>query len=157
MGVEIERKFLVHNLDFQKESFNKNYIKQGYLNADKSRTVRVRISNTLAYITVKGASNKNGTVRFEWEKEIPVSEAEELMLLCEPSIIEKNRYLIKKGNHVFEVDEFLGENLGLVVAEIELNSEDEKFEKPIWLAKEVTGILKYYNSNISKFPFKNWP
>ena len=156
MSLEIERKFLVKNLDFKTESFEKKYIKQGYLNADKNRTVRVRVSNTKAFLTIKGKSNKAGTTRFEWEKEIALSEAEELLLLCEPSIIEKHRYLIKKGKYTFEVDEFLGDNLGLIVAEIELNFENETFDKPNWLAKEVTGVLKYYNSNISKLPFKNW-
>ena len=156
MSLEIERKFLVKNLDFKTESFEKKYIKQGYLNADKNRTVRVRVSNTKAFLTIKGKSNKAGTTRFEWEKEIALSEAEELLLLCEPSIIEKHRYLIKKGKYNFEVDEFLGDNLGLIVAEIELNFENETFDKPNWLAKEVTGVLKYYNSSISKLPFKNW-
>jgi len=156
MSLEIERKFLVKNLDFKIESFEKKYIKQGYLNADKNRTVRVRVSNTKAFLTIKGKSNKAGTTRFEWEKEIALSEAKELLLLCEPSIIEKHRYLIKKRKHTFEVDEFLGDNLGLIVAEIELNFENETFDKPNWLAKEVTGVLKYYNSSISKLPFKNW-
>ena len=156
MSLEIERKFLIKNLDFKTESFEKKYIKQGYLNADKNRTVRIRIADEKAFITIKGKSNKAGTTRFEWEKEIPFSEAEELLLLCEPCIIEKHRYLIKKGTHTFEVDVFLGDNLGLLVAEIELNSENETFEKPTWLGNEVTGELKYYNSSISKLPFKNW-
>jgi CYTH domain-containing protein len=156
MSLEIERKFLVKNLDFKLESYEKKYIKQGNLNTDKNRTVRIRVSNTKAFITIKGKSNKMGTTRFEWEKEIALSEAEELLLLCEPSIIEKHRYFIKKGIHTFEVDEFLGDNLGLIVAEIELNFENETFDKPNWLAKEVTGTVKYYNSSISKLPFKNW-
>ena len=156
MSLEIERKFLIKNLDFKIESFEKKYIKQGYLNADKNRTVRIRIADEKAFITIKGKSNKAGTTRFEWEKEIPFSEAEELLLLCEPCIIEKHRYLIKKGTHTFEVDVFLGDNQGLIVAEVELNSENETFEKPTWLGNEVTGELKYYNSSISKLPFKNW-
>ncbi|MDB9842606.1 CYTH domain-containing protein [Polaribacter sp.] len=156
MNIEIERKFLVKNLSYKSESFEKKYIKQGYLNSDKNRTVRIRVSNNTGFITIKGKSNKNGTSRFEWEKEIPITEAEELLLLCEPTIIEKTRYLIKVGDHIFEVDEFAGNNSGLVVAEIELNSEDEVFEKPNWLSKEVTGNLKYYNSSISKLPFINW-
>jgi len=156
MSLEIERKFLVKNLDFKTESFEKKYIKQGYLNADKNKTVRIRIADEKGFITIKGKSNKAGTTRFEWEKEMPFSEAEELLLLCEPSIIEKHRYLIKKGTHTFEVDVFLGDNLGLLVAEIELNSENETFEKPTWLGDEVTGELQYYNSSISKLPFKNW-
>ena len=156
MNIEIERKFLVKNLNYKSESFEKKYIKQGYLNSDKNRTVRIRVSNNTGFITIKGKSSKNGTSRFEWEKEISVTEAEELLLLCEPTIIEKTRYLIKVGYHTFEVDEFAGDNSGLVVAEIELNAEDEVFEKPNWLSKEVTGDLKYYNSSISKLPFINW-
>jgi len=156
MNIEIERKFLVKNLNYKSESFEKKCIKQGYLNSNKNRTVRIRVSDDTGFITIKGKSNKNGISRFEWEKEIPVTEAEELLLLCEPTIIEKTRYLIKVGYHTFEVDEFAGENSGLVVAEIELNSEDEVFEKPNWLSKEVTGDLKYYNSSISKLPFINW-
>lgn len=156
MGIEIERKFLVNNLDFAKESFEKKHIKQGYLNSNKNRTVRVRTSDDKAFITIKGKSNLAGTSRFEWEKEIAISEAKELLLLCESNLIEKHRYLVKKGTHTFEVDAFLGDNLGLIVAEIELDSENEKFEKPSWLAKEVTGESKYYNSSISKLPFKDW-
>ena len=156
MGIEIERKFLVKNLDFKTESFEKKYIKQGYLNSNKNRTVRIRVSDDTAFVTIKGKSNTAGTSRFEWEKEIPFSEADELLLLCEPNLIEKQRYLIKKGAHTFEVDFFLGDNLGLIVAEIELTVENEEFEKPSWLAKEVTGDLKYYNSSISKLPFKDW-
>ena len=156
MSIEIERKFLVKNLDFKNESNQKNYIMQGYLNSNKNRAVRIRISNASGFITVKGKSNTEGTTRYEWEKEIPISEAKQLLLLCESGIIEKHRYLIKKGKHTFEVDEFLGDNLGLIVAEIELNSENETFERPNWLDKEVTGELKYYNSNISKLPFKDW-
>ena len=156
MAIEIERKFLVKNDDFKKEKHQKKQIKQGYLNSNKSRTVRVRIAENKAFLTIKGKSNKTGTSRYEWEKEIQLTEAEDLLLLCEPTIIEKNRYLIKKGKHLFEVDEFLGENEGLRIAEIELQEEDEKFEKPDWLSKEVTGIIKYYNSYISKYSFKKW-
>lgn len=156
MSIEIERKFLVKNNDFKQESYQKNKIKQGFLNSDKNRVVRIRISNEVAFITVKGKSNLSGTSRFEWEKEIDKTEAEALLLLCEPSIIEKIRYLVKSGNHIFEVDEFFGKNEGLVVAEIELSAENEDFEKPNWLAKEVTGQVKYYNSNLSKLPFKDW-
>jgi adenylate cyclase len=156
MGIEIERKFLVKNLDFKTESFEKKYIKQGYLNSNKNRTVRIRTSDDKAFLTIKGKSNTAGTSRFEWEKEIPFSEAVELLVLCEPYLIEKQRYLIKKGIHTFEVDLFLGDNSGLIVAEIELSTESEGFEKPTWLAKEVTGELKYYNSSISKLPFKDW-
>lgn len=156
MSIEIERKFLVKNDDFQKESFQEKHLKQGYLNSDKNRTVRVRIADKKAFITIKGKSNKSGISRYEWEKEINTKEAEELLLLCKPSIIEKTRYLVKKGAHTFEVDVFYGDNNGLIIAEIELKSENESFTKPNWLGKEVTGDLKYYNSSISKHPFKDW-
>jgi CYTH domain-containing protein len=156
MGIEIERKFLVKNDDFKQESYQHTTIKQGFLNSNKNRIVRIRISDTLAFITVKGKSNLSGTTRFEWEKEINIIEAEELLLLCEPSIIEKIRYYIRKGNHTFEIDVFLGKNKGLIVAEIELASENESFEKPDWLGKEVTGKIKYYNSNLSNHPYKSW-
>lgn len=156
MSIEIERKFLVKNNSFKDHSFKKKYIKQGYLNSDKNRTVRVRITDTNAFITIKGKSNATGTSRFEWEKEILKEDAEKLLLLCESSIIEKTRYLIKADKHIFEVDEFYGDNDGLVVAEIELTNENENFLKPNWLDKEVTGNIKYYNSSISKNPYKNW-
>ena len=156
MAIEIERKFLTVSSIFKKESYQKIYIKQGFLNSHHERTVRVRITDESAFITVKGRSNSSGTSRFEWEKEIPQKDAEELLILCEKTIIEKNRFLIKKENHVFEVDEFLGANKGLVIAEIELKDEDEKFIKPIWLGKEVTGSIKYYNSNLSNNPFATW-
>ncbi|TMM30573.1 CYTH domain-containing protein [Polaribacter aestuariivivens] len=156
MSLEIERKFLVKNDNYKKESFHKTYIKQGYLNSDEHRVVRVRITDKNGFITIKGKSNATGTTRFEWEKSITPIEANQLLLLSEPTLIEKTRFYVKKGKHVYEVDEFLGENLGLVIAEIELNSENENFEKPDWLGEEVTGNLKYYNSKISKHPFKNW-
>ena len=156
MSIEIERKFLVLNTNFKKEYNNSKYIIQGFLNSDKNRVVRIRVIDDKAFLTIKGKSNKTGTTRFEWEKEINKHEAEKLLLLCEPSIIEKTRYYIKKGNHIYEIDEFLGDNKGLVIAEIELESENEVFVKPTWLGKEVTGETKYYNSNISKLPFKDW-
>ena len=156
MNLEIERKFLIKNDSFKEFSFQKKYIKQGFLNSDKERTVRVRIIEEKAFLTIKGKSNTAGTVRFEWEKEIPVNEAEQLMFLTEKNSIEKYRYYIKKGKHVFEVDEFLGENKGLIVAEIELSNENENFSKPDWLGKEVTGEVKYYNSSLSKLPYNSW-
>lgn len=156
MSLEIERKFLVLNDDFKKDAYRKKRIQQGYLNADKNRTVRVRIADDKAFITIKGKSNNAGTTRYEWEKEIDKNEAEQLLLLCEPSIIDKTRFLVKNEQHTFEIDEFYGDNIGLIVAEIELNSENESFKKPIWLGKEVTGKIEYYNSSISKNPFKNW-
>ena len=156
MTVEIERKFLVISDNFKEESHQKIYIKQGFLNTHKKRVVRVRIKDEQGFLTIKGKSNKSGTTRFEWEKEIDIEEAKKLMELCEKGVIEKYRYLVKKGNHTVEVDEFLGDNIGLLVAEIELESENEIFEQPIWLGKEVTGITRYYNSNLSKHPFKKW-
>lgn len=156
MSLEIERKFLVKNEDFKKEFYQKKQLKQGYLNSDKSRTVRIRIADDKGFITIKGQSNLSGTTRFEWEKEIDILEAEQLLLLCEPSIIDKTRFLVKSENHIYEVDEFYGDNYGLMVAEIELTSENEPFKKPSWLGKEVTGNIKYYNSSLSKNPFKNW-
>jgi CYTH domain-containing protein len=156
MSLEIERKFLVQNEAFKNEFYKKTAIKQGYLNSDKSRTVRIRITDNAAFLTVKGKSNKTGTTRFEWEKEIDKTEGEQLLLLCEPSIIDKTRFYIKNEHHIFEVDEFYGDNQGLIVAEIELSSEDESFKKPSWLNEEVTGNDKYYNSKLSKNPYKNW-
>lgn len=154
--IEIERKFLVNSNGFKNDAFQKNRISQGFLNTHKERTVRVRIKGEKGFITVKGASSSDGLKRFEWEKEIAVNEAYELLKLCEPTIIDKIRYEVKVGNHIFEVDEFYGENEGLIIAEVELNSEKDPFEKPIWLAKEVTGDIKYYNSQLSKNPYKNW-
>lgn len=156
MSLEIERKFLVKNDDYKREAYQKKEMKQGYLNADKNRTVRIRIANDKAFITIKGKSNSSGTTRFEWEKEIDKNEAEQLLALCEPSIIDKTRFLVKSNHHTFEIDEFYGDNQNLVVAEIELSSENETFEKPVWLGKEVTGNKKYYNSSLSKNPYNNW-
>ena len=154
--LEIERKFLVRSDGYKRNASTQVRIVQGFLNTDPERTVRVRIKGDKAFLTVKGMSNESGTTRFEWETEIKTSEAVNLIDLCEAVVLEKFRYNISIGNHVYEVDEFLGENQGLVIAEIELNHEDEMFEKPEWLGKEVTGEIKYYNSQLSKNPFKNW-
>ncbi len=154
--IEIERKFLVLSEDYKQQAYDKKYIKQGFLNSDKKRVVRVRLTNDKGFLTIKGQSNNNGTSRFEWEKEISKTDAEQLFNLCEKGIIEKYRYLVKSGKHTYEIDEFLGENQGLTIAEIELNHENETFEKTNWLGKEVTGIPKYYNSNLSKEPFTKW-
>jgi len=156
MSIEIERKFLITSNSFKEESYKKIYIKQGFLNSHKERTVRVRVTDENAFITVKGKSNKEGTKRYEWEKEIPIEDAKELLLLCEQPIIEKNRFLVKHQQHTFEVDVFLGANRGLIVAEIELLNENEKFKKPTWLGIEVTGQIKYYNSNLNKNPYSTW-
>jgi len=154
--IEIERKFLVKSEAFKKEAFKQTRISQGFLNTDKARTVRVRLKGVQGFITIKGASSESGLSRFEWEKEIPKQEAEALLELCEPSIIDKTRYEIKLGQHIYEVDEFYGDNSGLIVAEIELNTETETYIKPDWLGNEVTGDVKYYNSQLSKNPFKSW-
>ena len=154
--IEIERKFLVTSEAFKKEAFAQNRIAQGYLSSVPERTVRVRIKGDKGFLTIKGASNETGLSRFEWEKEIPVDEATALLKLCEKGIIDKTRFEVKIGNHIFEVDEFYGENKGLIIAEVELKSETETFEKPIWLGKEVTNDIRYYNSYLSKNPFTNW-
>ena len=154
--IEIERKFLVDSLDFKTEAVKSTRISQGYLNSNPARTVRIRIYGSEAFITIKGASDKTGTTRFEWEKAIAVKEAEALLELCEQGIIDKMRYEIPRGNHIFEVDEFFGANEGLLVAEIELKDANEKFEIPEWLGKEVTGEIRYYNSQLSIHPFINW-
>ena len=156
MAIEIERKFLVHSLDFKKESFKKYSIKQGFLNSNKHRVVRIRMIDDIGYLTIKGKSFGKGTSRFEWEKEISKEEAQQLLLLCETIPIEKNRYLVKNGNHTIEVDEFLGINEGLYVAEIELSAKNELFNTPKWFGKEVTGKKKYYNAYLSKKPYATW-
>ncbi|MBT8318006.1 MAG: CYTH domain-containing protein [Lutibacter sp.] len=156
MAQEIERKFLVINNDFKKDSFNKTKIVQGFLSTVPERTVRIRIKENKGFITVKGIGNKSGTTRYEWEKEISIEDATDLLKISEPGVIDKTRFNIKSGKHIFEIDEFYGENEGLIVAEVELNAEDEYFEKPSWLGEEVTGQAKYYNSMLMKNPFKNW-
>lgn len=153
MGVEIERKFLVLTDEFKKSSYKKSIIRQGFLNTDKDRTVRVRITDEVGFITIKSKSNASSISRKEWEYQIPKQEAEEMLLICEPSIIEKERYFVKHHGFIFEIDVFKGENKGLIVAEIELETEDQNFEKPLWLGEEVTGNKMYYNSYLSKHPF----
>lgn len=156
MMVEIERKFLVKTTDFKEQVFAKNRIAQGYLSSEPERTVRIRIKGTKGFITIKGIGSDSGMSRFEWENEIPLDEAQELLKLCEKGKIEKTRFEIKSGNHVFEVDEFYGENEGLIIAEIELESETDTFDKPDWLGEEVTSDPRYYNSYLSKHPFSEW-
>jgi adenylate cyclase len=156
MAQEIEKKFLVINDSFKDAAVNQTRITQGYLSSVPERTVRVRIKGKSGYITIKGIGNDSGASRYEWEKEIPVSEVEELLKICEPGVIDKTRYEIKAGHHTFEVDEFYGENNGLVVAEVELQQEQDHFEKPSWLGEEVTGQTKYYNSMLMKNPFTKW-
>jgi adenylate cyclase len=155
MSLEIERKFLVKG-EYKKYASVFYHISQGYLCKEPSRTVRVRIMNELAFITVKGVTSNNGLTRFEWEKEISVDEAELLLKLCEPFVIKKLRYEINFENHIFEVDEFMAENEGLIIAEIELEREDEVIKIPSWIGEEVTGNKKYYNSYLSINPYKYW-
>lgn len=154
--IEIERKFLVNSMSFKTEAFKQTRIIQGYLNSNKQRAVRVRLKGDQGFLTIKGESSKNGLSRFEWEKEVPKTEAESLLKLCELGVIDKIRYEIKVGKHIFEVDEFFEENAGLVIAEVELESENETFEKPKWLGQEVSGQNKYYNSQLSKQPYNTW-
>ncbi len=154
--IEIERKFLVTSKAYQDEAFKKTRIVQGFLNTDPERTVRVRLKENKGILAIKGMASNDGVTRFEWEKEISKADAENLLQLCEKGIIDKLRYELRVGNHIFEVDEFYGDNLGLIIAEIELNNIDEPFEKPNWLGKEVTGQIKYYNSQLSKNPFNTW-
>ena len=155
MATEIERKFLIVGdfMDQAKESLN---IRQGYLSLDKERTIRIRIQNKKAFLTIKGKSSASGLSRYEWEKEIDLEEGKSLLNLTIGRAIEKTRYLIPLGKHVFEIDVFSGENLGLVLAEVELQSETEVFIKPSWLGKEVTGDARYYNANLILNPFSKW-
>jgi adenylate cyclase len=155
VGKETERKFLVKG-DFKPFVSKQTRIVQGYLSSVPERTVRVRVKGDKGYITIKGIGNASGASRFEWEKEVPVNEIEELLKICEPGVIDKTRYLVKAGPHTFEVDEFHADNKGLVLAEIELGSETEAFEKPAWLGEEVTGDTRYYNSMLMKNPFTRW-
>lgn len=154
--IEIERKFLVTSKAFIDKAFSKKRIVQAYLSSVPERAVRVRIKGNQGFLTIKGKSNKSGTSRLEWEKEIDLQEAEKLLTICEKGIIDKIRYEIEVGKHVFEVDVFSGENDGLIIAEIELNSENESFEKPSWLGKEVTNDNRYYNVYLTQKPFKSW-
>jgi adenylate cyclase len=154
--IEIERKFLVTSDVFKKEAHQKFRIIQGFLNRDPERTVRVRLKEDTGILTVKGRSSNDGLSRFEWEKDILKNDAKALLEFCEEGVIDKLRYEIKVDKHIFEVDEFFGDNEGLVIAEVELSSEDEVFTKPNWLGEEVTGDIKYYNSQLSKQPYNTW-
>ena len=156
MAQEIERKFLVKDDSYRQLADSKSRIKQGYICSARGRTVRVRIRDKEGFLTIKGPSDESGLSRYEWERQIPLQEAEELMKLCEPGMIDKTRYLVRSGNHIFEVDEFYGENEGLIVAEVELESEDEAFVKPDFIGEEVTGDIRYYNSQLMKKPYKTW-
>ncbi|PIB33138.1 adenylate cyclase [Gaetbulibacter sp. 5U11] len=154
--IEIERKFLVKSNAFKNDAFKQTKITQGFLSTDKKRTVRVRLKDNQGFLTIKGESSSSGLSRFEWEKEITKIEAEQLLLLCKKGVIDKTRYEVKVGNHTFEVDEFYGDNQGLIIAEVELDHENETFVKPDWLGVEVTGDIKYYNSQLSENPYRYW-
>ena len=154
--IEIERKFLVKNDNFKHKAIRALKMTQGYLSKDPKRTVRIRISGEQAFITVKGEASKSGTSRFEWEKSILVEEAQNLIAMCLDGVINKIRHYVQYENHLFEVDEFLDDNHGLIVAEVELDNENEIFKCPEWLGKEVTGKKKYYNSQLSQNPFRRW-
>lgn len=153
---EIERKFLVADSSYRTQAESSSRIRQGYICSARGRTVRVRIRDEKGFLTIKGPSDEAGLSRYEWERELPLNEAEELFRLCEPGMIDKVRYLVPCGNHVFEVDEFHGENEGLVVAEVELRDVSEPFETPSFLGEEVTGQVKYYNSFLMKEPYSRW-
>ena len=155
MAQEIERKFLVKG-EYKSLATKSTRIIQGYLSSIPERTVRVRVKGEKGFITVKGIGNESGASRFEWEKEIPAEEVQELLKICEPGVIDKTRFQVVVGNHTYEVDEFYGENEGLTLAEVELSAENEGFEKPVWLGDEVTGDVKYYNSMLMKNPFTKW-
>ena len=157
-GMEIERKFLVRGNDYKQQAYASDRIKQGYILSGHGRTVRVRVRGDRGYLTIKGPSQDGGMSRYEFEKEISLDEARHLFELCEPGIIDKTRFLVKSpdGQHVFEVDEFYGDNEGLVMAEVELQSPDEPFEKPSFIGREVTGDRRFYNGHLRKYPFSVW-
>ena len=155
-GLEIERKFLVCGEGYKQQAFHHSRIKQGYISSRRGATVRVRLRDGQGFLTIKGPSDDKGMSRYEFEKEISAEEAAHLFELCEPGIIDKTRYLIDYHQHTFEVDEFYGDNEGLVMAEVELNAEDEAFDRPAFLGREVTGDRRFYNSHLRKFPFVIW-
>lgn len=155
-GMEVERKFMVRGNSYRQLAYASDRIKQGYICSGHGRTVRVRLRGGRGYLTIKGPSLDGGLSRYEFEKEITPDEAEQLFRLCEPGIIDKTRYLVKSGQHSFEVDEFYGENEGLVMAEVELSAPDETYEKPAFIGKEVTGDRRFYNSHLRTNPFSVW-
>ena len=155
MALEIERKFLVVG-DFKSEALKSEQIRQGYLSIAPECTVRVRQKGERVFLTVKGKSTESGLTRIEWEKELETKDADELFQLCQSSFIDKTRYYVPFKNVVYEVDVFDKENKGLVIAELELKDENQKFEKPSWLGEEVTGDIRYYNLYLSEHPFSKW-
>ena len=155
-ALEIERKFLVVGDAYKRQAYASSYIKQGYICSERGRTVRVRLRGDCGYLTIKGPSTDNGLSRYEFEKEITLDETRELFKLCEPGIVEKTRYLVRSGSHTFEVDEFHGDNEGLVMAEVELAAPDDPIVKPDFIGQEVTGDRRYYNSQLRQHPFTTW-
>ena len=155
MSLEIERKFLVEG-EYKSKAYSQSRILQGYISSGNGRTVRIRIRDDKGFLTIKGPSYNDGLSRYEFETEVSLKDAMDLMKLCEPGIIDKTRYLVKAGEHVFEIDEFYGANEGLVIAEVELSDENETFEKPDFIGKEVTGDKRYYNSHLRKNPYCLW-
>ena len=157
MAQEIERKFLVEGDAYRALAFDSSRISQGYISSGNGRTVRVRIRDERGYLTIKGPSADGGLSRYEFETEIPLDDARDLLGLCEPGTIEKTRYLVRSTDgHIFEVDEFYGDNEGLVMAEVELRSAEESFEKPDFIGKEVTGDRRFYNSHLRRYPYRLW-
>jgi len=156
MPQEIERKFLVTDDSYKRLAVSHSHIMQGYICSGKGKIVRIRIRDDKGYLTIKGASDAAGLSRYEWEKEISLEDARDLMKLCEPGVIDKIRYLVPSGKHTFEVDEFFGDNEGLEMAEVELAYEEEPYVKPSFIGKEVTGDRRYYNSHLRLNPFCMW-
>lgn len=152
MGTEIERKFLVTGTDWRTADGQR--IVQGYLNRDKQRTVRVRIAGAQAFLTIKGMTS--GATRAEFEYAIPLADAEALLALCDGPLIDKIRHRVDHEGLVWEVDEFFGDNAGLVVAEVELSSEDQAVALPSWVTTEVTADSRYFNSSLATHPFRRW-
>ena len=156
LHVEIERKFLVTDSSYKDLSYSAHRIRQGYLCSDRGRTVRIRVRDEEAFITIKGPSADGGLSRYEFEQSIPMADALKLLTMCQPGLIDKTRWLVKSGRHTFEVDEFHGDNEGLVMAEVELNADDEEYVKPAFVGREVTGDRRYYNSQLRQNPYKSW-
>ena len=156
MALEIERKFLVLDDSYKHEAFSSSHIRQGYICSERGRTVRIRIRDNEAFLTIKGPSLDGGLSRYEFEQSIPIDDAEKLMTLCDEGIIDKTRWLVKSGDHTFEVDEFHGDNDGLVMAEVELKNMQDTPKMPHFIGKEVTGDRRYYNSQLRRNPYKLW-
>ncbi len=156
MGLEIERKFRVKSDAYKREAIRSIHILQGYIAVTPTRTVRLRITDNEAFLTIKGPSPDGGLSRYEWEKTITIEEARALLPLCSSALIEKVRHIIPVAEHTFEVDEFMGRNRGLVIAEIELKSPDEYYPRPAWLGDEVTGQRRYHNASLLRHPYDEW-